>query len=88
MKVYILFYLWIIPILVGIISSFFTYKASFRKRFYPAYTMIGLAVLLLIAAFIVRNSFDLFISGLFLFATMLAGSAIPFFLAFSKKKRS
>nr|MDH3162582.1 hypothetical protein [Bacillus licheniformis] len=44
MKVFILFYLWIVPLVIGLIFFRVTQRTSFKKRFYPGYIMIVLAL--------------------------------------------
>lgn len=83
MKILFLFYLWIIPLIVGLIFFVVTQKTSFQKRFYPAYTMIGLAALVFAVCYLIGQPY----LGNFFGGTMLFGTVLPFMAAGMKKKK-
>ncbi|MEC1290387.1 hypothetical protein P9B58_09015 [Bacillus mojavensis] len=87
MSLFILFYLWIVPIVIGILCSVIAYKSTGKKmRIAPGIAMVVLSIISLITAFTAGGaSFHVFIGGMFLFGTLLVGSAFPFFFGLSKK---
>ncbi|CUB22867.1 hypothetical protein BN2127_JRS1_07254 [Bacillus cereus] len=88
MSVFILFYLWIIPIVIGILCSVVAYKSKGKMRVAPGIAMIVLSIISLITAFTAgHTNFHVFIGGMFLFGTFLVGSAFPFFFGLKKKEK-
>ncbi|MDA1477812.1 hypothetical protein [Bacillus changyiensis] len=82
MKILILFYLWIIPLIIGIVFFRITQRTSFPKRFYPAYVMIGLAVCVFAVCYLMGQPY----LGNFFGGTILFGTVLPFMAAGMKKK--
>ncbi|AFJ60509.1 hypothetical protein ACI5QL_00478 [Bacillus velezensis] len=88
MSVFILFYLWIVPIVIGIFCSLFAYRTTGKKRLIPGFLMIALSIVSLITGLWIGGvNYHVFIGGMFLFGTLLAGSAFPFFFALSRKRK-
>lgn len=48
MSVFILFYLWIVPIVIGIFCSLIAYRTTGKKRLIPGFLMIALSIVSLI----------------------------------------
>ncbi|MEC0696576.1 hypothetical protein [Bacillus atrophaeus] len=88
MSVFILFYLWIVPIVIGIVCSIIAYKSTGKKmRIAPGIAMVVLSIISLITAFTVGSAnYHVFIGGMFLFGTLLVGSGFPIFFAISKQR--
>ncbi|ANF35348.1 hypothetical protein OTK50_17355 [Bacillus sp. NEAU-CP5] len=88
MSVFILFYLWIVPIVIGIFCSLIAYRTTGKKRLIPGFFMIALSIVSLITGLWIGGvNYHVFIGGMFLFGTLLAGSAFPFFFALSRKRK-
>jgi len=88
MSVFILFYLWIVPIVIGILCSVAAHKSKGKMRVAPGIAMIVLSIISLITAFTAgHTNFHVFIGGMFLFGTFLVGSAFPFFFGLKKKEK-
>ncbi len=88
MSLFILFYLWIVPIVIGILCSVAAYKSKGKMRIAPGIAMTALSIVSLITAFTAgHTNFHVFIGGMFLFGTLLVGSAFPFFFGLSKRQR-
>ncbi|MFH0348781.1 hypothetical protein ACHADS_20055 [Bacillus vallismortis] len=88
MSLFILFYLWIVPIVIGIVCSAVAYKSKGKMRVAPGIAMIVFSIISLVTAFTAgRTNFHVFIGGMFLFGTFLVGSAFPFFFGLKKKEK-
>ncbi|MDL5144115.1 hypothetical protein [Bacillus atrophaeus] len=88
MSVFILFYLWIVPIVIGILCSVIAYKVTGKKKLVPGFVMIILSIIsLIVGLWIGSVNYHIFIGGMFLFGTLLVGSGFPFFFALSKKQK-
>lgn len=83
MKVFILFYLWIVPLVIGLIFFRVTQRTSFQKRFYPGYIMIVLAAAVFAVCYLIGQPY----LGNFFGGTMLFGTVLPFMAAGMKKKK-
>ena len=83
MKVFILFYLWIVPLVIGLIFFRITQRTSFQKRFYRGYIMIGLAAAVFAVCYLIGQPY----LGNFFGGTMLFGTLLPFMAAAMKKKK-
>ncbi|MBU8741006.1 hypothetical protein MOE82_16155 [Bacillus licheniformis] len=83
MKVFILFYLWIVPLVIGLIFFRVTQRTSFKKRFYPGYIMIVLAAAAFAVCYLIGQPY----LGNFFGGTMLFGTLLPFMAAAMKKKK-
>ncbi|MPQ25556.1 hypothetical protein [Bacillus paralicheniformis] len=83
MRVFILFYLWIVPLVIGLIFFRMTQRTSFKKRFYPGYIMIGLAAAVFAVCYLIGQPY----LGNFFGGTMLFGTLLPFMAAAMKKKK-
>ncbi|MFT0803034.1 hypothetical protein VSK91_16830 [Bacillus swezeyi] len=83
MRVFILFYLWIVPLIIGLIFFRITQRTSFQKRFYPGYVMIGLAAGVFAGCYLIGQPY----LGNFFGGTMLFGTLLPFTAAAMKKKK-
>ncbi|AAU22124.2 MULTISPECIES: hypothetical protein [Bacillus] len=83
MKVFILFYLWIVPLVIGLIFFRVTQRTSFKKRFYPGYIMIVLAAAVFAVCYLIGQPY----LGNFFGGTMLFGTLLPFMAAAMKKKK-
>ncbi len=83
MKVFILFYLWLVPLVIGLIFFRVTQRTSFKKRFYPGYIMIVLAAAVFAVCYLIGQPY----LGNFFGGTMLFGTLLPFMAAAMKKKK-
>ncbi|KXZ15595.1 hypothetical protein P4T89_16475 [Bacillus nakamurai] len=88
MSVFILFYLWIVPIVIGIFCSLIAYRTTGKKRLIPGFVMIALSIISLITGLTLGGvNYHIFIGGMFLFGTLLVGSSFPFFFGSSRKQK-
>ncbi|MBT2573179.1 hypothetical protein J7E26_04365 [Bacillus sp. ISL-51] len=88
MSVFILFYLWIVPIVIGIFCSLIAYRTTGKKRLIPGFVMIALSIVSLITGLTLGGvNYHIFIGGMFLFGTLSVGSAFPFFFGSSRKQK-
>lgn len=88
MSVFILFYLWIVPIVIGIFCSLIAYRTTGKKRLIPGFVMIALSIVSLITGLTLGGvNYHIFIGGMFLFGTLLVGSAFPFFFGSSRRQK-
>ncbi|WFA05814.1 hypothetical protein [Bacillus sp. HSf4] len=83
MKIFVLFYLWLVPLVIGLIFFRITQRMSFQKRFFPAYVMIGLATLVFAVCYLIGQPY----LGNFFGGTMLFGTVLPFMAAAMKKNK-
>lgn len=87
MSVFILFYLWIVPIVIGILCSVAAHKSKGKMRVAPGIAMIVLSIISLITAFTAgHTNFHVFIGGMFLFGLILGRFCFSFLLRAEEKR--
>lgn len=88
MSVFILFICGLCRLFIGIFCSLIAYRTTGKKRLIPGFFMIALSIVSLITGLWIGGvNYHVFIGGMFLFGTLLAGSAFPFFFALSRKRK-
>ncbi len=86
MSVFILFYLWIVPIVIGILCSVAAHKSKGKMRVAPGIAMIVLSIISLITAFTAgHTNFHVFIGGMFYSAP--SWSVLLFLSSSAEEKR-
>ncbi|MDI5790637.1 hypothetical protein PO124_25965 [Bacillus licheniformis] len=82
-EVFILFYLWIVPLVIGLIFFGLPSGQAFKKV-YPGYIMIGLAAAVFAVCYLIGQPY----LGNFFGGTMLFGTLLPFMAAAMKKRNN